>query len=71
MKLKSSCPHYFGHSRSDPTHLVKLNTLSRFEVVGDKIGQGITRVISCPENLLQKKVLLKETQKGKFQIVLD
>lgn len=69
-ELKCSCRHYFRHSQSDPNHLVRLGKLSRCEVVGDKIGQGIIRMISCPGNLLQKKVLLKETQKGIFKYCL-
>lgn len=70
-ELKCSRSHYFGHSQSDTNHLVKLDKLSRFEIVGDKIGQGIIRMTSYPANLLQKKVLLEETQKGNFQILFD
>lgn len=71
MELKCSRHHYFGHSQSDTNHLVKLGKLSRFEIVGDKIGQGIIRMISYPASLLQKKVLVEETQKGNFQIQFD
>lgn len=71
MELKCSCCHYLGHSQSHPNHLVKLVKWSRLEVVGDKIGQGIIRMISCPAHFLQKKILLEETQKGNFQILFD
>lgn len=66
MKLKRSCPSYFGHSHGDPNHLVKLSKLSRLEVVGDKIGQGIIKMISHLGNLLQKKVLFKGNTKREF-----
>lgn len=66
--MKCSCCHYFGSSRSRPNCLVKLEKWSRFEVVGDKIGQGIIKMTSHPAHLLQKTVLLEETQKGNFQI---
>lgn len=68
MESKCSCHHYFG-SWSDPNYLVKLDKLSRFEVIGDEIGQRIFRMISHPENPLQKKVLLEETQKGILKIL--
>lgn len=69
MELKRFRRHYFGQSQSDTNHLVKLDKLSRSEIAGDKIGQGIIRMISYPANLLQNKVLLEETQKGNFQIL--
>lgn len=71
--MESKCSHRqnFGHSQSETNHPVKLDKRSRFDIVGDKIGQGIIMMISYPANLLQKKVLLEETQKGNFQILFD